>query len=154
MSLGELILADVRLSARRAHGHFRAGNLGFGRPPAERIALLPDALRSRHDTDAPFDQMVREVVRLGLPEAFVADLFVHDRRRLEMMAAEDGPLRFVWVLYDCGTHLLEARGSLTPSYLAEPFIRRYDRCHVYLFEGGRLTECARRPGARGLRMKP
>ena len=142
MNLGELILADVRHSARRAHWHFRLGETAEGRGLAQRIATLLASLRESYTTDAPLHQMVREAARLGLPEAYVADVFVHDRAQLERMAAEDKEIRFVWVLHSAGSNLLDARDSQTPSYLAESFLRRTDNCHVFLFEGGVLTKCA------------
>jgi hypothetical protein len=148
MSLGKLILAEVRHSARRAHRHFRAGEADEGRQLARRIATLLASLRESYDTDVPLHQMVREAVRRGLPEAYVADVFVHDREQLERMAAEDRDLRFVWVLHACGSNLLDARESQTPSYLAESFLRRTDNCHVFLFEGGMLTKCASNSVAR------
>ena len=115
MSLGKLILAEVRHSARRAHGHFRAGQADEARLLARRIATLLASLRESYDTDAPHHQLVREAVRLGLPEAFVADLFVHDREQIERMAAEGEGLRFVWVLHPAGSHMLDARDSHEPS---------------------------------------
>ncbi len=142
MSLGKLILAEVRHSARRAHRHFRVGEADEGRQLARRIATLLASLGEKYDTDAPHHQLVREAVRLGLPEAFVADLFVHDREQIERMAAEGKGLRFVWVLHSAGSHLLDARESQTPSYLAGSYLRRTDDCHVYLFENGALTKCA------------
>ena len=90
---------------------------------------------------------MREAVRLGLPEAFVADLFVHDREQIERMAAEGKGLRFVWVLHPAGSHMLDVRDSHEPSYLAAPFLRRTEGCHVFLFEGGVLTGCAVNAGA-------
>lgn len=147
MSLGKLILAEVRRSARRAHGHFRAGEADEGRQLAWRIATLLASLRERYDTDAPLHQLVREAVRLGMPEAFVADLFVHDREQLERMAAEGKRLRFVWVLHPAGSHMIDARDSHEPSYLAAPFLRRTEGCHVFLFDGGVLTGCAVNAGA-------
>jgi hypothetical protein len=140
MSLGSLILADVRLSARRAHRSFREGRPDKATPLTERITLLLAGLREDYSTGEPFHQLVREAVRLGLPQAYVADLFVHDRRKLEMMEAEGGPLAFLWVIYDCGTNLLEARGS-DPTHMADSFRRRYHDCHVYIFKDGELTEC-------------
>lgn len=147
MSLGKLIMAEVRHSARRAHGHFRAGQADEGRELARRIATLLASLRERYDTDAPHHQLVREAVRLGLPEAFAADLFVHDREPIERMAAEGDGLRFVWVLHPIGSHMLDARESREPSYLAAPFLRRTEGCHVFLFDGGVLTEYAVNAGA-------
>lgn len=147
MSLGKLILAEVRHSARRAHGHFRVGEADEGRRLARRIATLLAGLRESYDTDAPHHQLVREAVRLGLPEAFVADLFVHDREQIERMAAEGEGLRFVWVLHPAGSHMLDARGSREPSYLAAPFLRRTEACHVFLFDGGVLTQYAVNAGA-------
>lgn len=140
MGLGELILTDVRLSTRRAHNYFSEGRPDKAAPITERITLLLAGLREDYSTDAPFHQIVREAVRLGLPQAYVADLFVHDRRKLEMMEAEGEPLAFLWVLYDCGTHLLEARGPAT-AHTADSFRRRYRDCRVYLFKDGELTEC-------------
>ena len=140
MSLGELILADVRLSARRAHRYFRAGRDDKATPLTERIALLLKGLREDYSTDAPFHQIVREAVRLGLARVYVADLFVHDRRKLEMLEAGGEPPAFLWVIYDCGTHLLEARGAAT-EHTADSFRRRYRDCRVYLFKDGGLTEC-------------
>jgi len=96
MSLGELILADVRLSARRAHRYFRAGRADKATPLTERIALLLKGLREDYSTDAPFHQIVREAVRLGLARVYVADLFVHDRRKLEMLEAGGEPPAFLW----------------------------------------------------------
>lgn len=148
MNLGELILADVRHSARRAHRHFRLGGTAEGRQLAQRITALLASLRESYTTDAPLHQMVREAARLGLPEAYVADVFVHDRAQLERMAAEGRDLRFVWVLHACGSNLLDARESQTPSYLAESFLRRTDNCRVFLFEGGVLTKCASNSVAR------
>jgi hypothetical protein len=52
MSLGKLILAEVRHSARRAHRHFRAGEADEGRRLARRIATLLASLRERYDTDS------------------------------------------------------------------------------------------------------
>lgn len=146
MSLGELILADVRRGARRAHRCFRAGKAGEARQLAGRIAKLLACLREKYDTDAPFHQMVREAARLRLPEAFVADVFVHDRLKLEAMSAEGRTLRFVLVLHTCGSHLLDARAAQSPSHLAAPFLRRTGGCHVYLFEAGRLTGHASHAG--------
>lgn len=143
MSLAELILADVRQSARRAHRCFRATEpeeLEEARRLSGRIAVLLSALRERYDTDAPFHQLVREAIRRGLPEAFAADLFFYDRGLTDAMAKDPRPARFVWILHDCGTFLLDAREGETPSYLAGPFTRNCGRHHVYLFEGGRLTE--------------
>lgn len=140
MSFAELILADVRHSARRAHRCFRAGELEEAHRLSGRIAVLLSALRERHDTDAPFHQLVREAVRRGLPEAFAADLFFYDRGLTDAMGRDPRPVRFVWILHECGTFLLDAREGETPSYLAGPFTRNCGRHHVYLFEGGRLTE--------------
>lgn len=147
MSLGKLILAEVRHSARRAHRHFRVGEADEGRQLARRIATLLASLREKYNTEAPHHQLVREAVRLGLPEAFVADLFVHDREQIERMAAEGKGLRFVWVLHPAGSHMLDARDSHEPSYLAAPFLRRTEGCHVFLFDGGVLTGCAGNAGA-------
>lgn len=55
---------------------------------------------------------MREAVRLGLPEAFVADLFVHDREQIERMAAEGEGLRFVWVLHPDGKKLRPSGGII------------------------------------------
>lgn len=52
MSLGKLILAEVRHCARRAHGHFRAGEADEGRLLSRRIATLLAALREKYDTDS------------------------------------------------------------------------------------------------------
>lgn len=139
MGLGELILTDVRLSARRAHNYFREGRPDKAAPITERITLLLAGLREDYFTDAPFHQLVREAVSLCLPQAYVADLFVHDRRKLEMMEAGGESPAFLWAIYDCGTHLLEARGS-DPTHMADSFRRRYHDCHVYLFKDGELTE--------------
>ena len=147
MSLGKLILAEVRHSARRAHRHFRVGEADEGRQRARRIATLLASLRERYDTDAPHHQLVREAVRLCLPEAFVADLFVHDREQIERMAAEGEGLRFVWVLHPAGSHMLDARDSHESSYLAAPFLRRTEGCHVFLFDSGVLNEYAINVGA-------
>ena len=140
--LGELILADVRRSARRAHRHFRLGETAEGQQLARRMDTLLASLRESYDTDAPLHQLVREALRLELPEAYVADLFVHDREQIERMVAEGRGVRFVWVLHSAGSHLLDARESQTPSYLAGSYLRRTDDCHVYLFENGALTQCA------------
>src|SRR5215213_942278 len=114
MSLGKLILAEVRRSARRAHRHFRVGEADEGRQLARRIATLLASLRERYDTDATLHQLVREAVRLGMPEAFVADLFVHDREQIERMAADGKGLRFVWVLHPAGSHMHGSRESREP----------------------------------------
>lgn len=147
MSHGELILAEVRHSAWRAHRHFRVGEADEGRQLARRIATLLASLRERYDTDAPHHQRVREAVRLGLPEAFVADVFMHDREQIERMAAEGKGLRFVWVLHPAGSHMLDARDSHEPSYLAAPFIRRTEGCNIFLFDGGVLSRYAVNAGA-------
>lgn len=141
MSLGNLILGDVRQSARRAHKHFRAGEVGEGRELAERITTLLLSLRESYDTDRAFHQLVREALRVRLPEAFAADLFVHDRKLIEKMEGEGAPLRFVWLLHDCGSYLLDAREGQTPGVLASPFIRSCGAYRLYLFESGRLVEC-------------
>lgn len=86
-------------------------------------------------------------MRLCLPEAFVADLFVRDREQIERMAAEGEGLRFVWVLHPTGSHVLDARDSHEPSCPAAPFLRRTEGCHVFLFDGGVLTGCAVNAGA-------
>lgn len=52
MSLGKLILAEVRHSARRAHRHFRVGEADEGRQLARRIATLLASLREKYDTDS------------------------------------------------------------------------------------------------------
>lgn len=145
--LGALILADVRHSARKAHRHFRAGETAEGQQLARRIATLLASLRESYDTEAPLHQLVREALRLDLPEAYVADVFLHDREQIEEMAAEGRGLRFVWVLHPAGSHMLDARESNDPAYLAAPFLRRTDGCHVFLFEGGVLTPLARNAAA-------
>jgi len=43
--------------------------------------------------------------------------------------------------------MLDVRDSHEPSYLAAPFLRRTEGCHVFLFEGGVLTGCAVNAGA-------
>ncbi|MFL6284548.1 MAG: hypothetical protein ACJ74Q_15490 [Pyrinomonadaceae bacterium] len=143
MSLAQLLLADVRLSARRAHAHFHAGRSAEAREQAERIAVLLVSLRERYDSDSPFHQLVREAMRRSLPEAFAPDLFIHDRTMLDSMSASPEHPRFVWILHDCGSFLLDARDGQTPSYLASQLTRSCGRHHVYLFEGGLLTEIAR-----------
>ncbi len=139
MTLGELILGDVRLSARRAHRHFQLGEVAEGLELAARIATLLGSLRESYTTDRPFHQLVREALRAAMPEAFAADLFVHDRGLIEAMEGEGEPLRFVWILHDCGSYLLDARKGQTPSVLASPFTRHCGACHLYLFEGGALA---------------
>ena len=53
-----------------------------------------------------FDLLVAESVKHKLPEVHERDLLVHD---LAQLTKESAPDRFGWVLYSCGTHLIDLR---------------------------------------------
>lgn len=80
-----------------------------------------------------------ESMKVGWPLAYQTDLTKHDRAALSV---KDAPERFVWILRNAGTHLLQDNGrweSGVLRYLA----RAESRARFYVFENGELREVER-----------
>ena len=75
--------------------------------------------------------------KLGLPRSYQRDLTKWDK---EALSKKDESEAFVWVLYDCGTHLIN-----NESKIIETFREVLQTCftidrHCFLWNGKRLVE--------------
>jgi hypothetical protein len=93
--------------------------------------------------DPMMAQLVAEAEATGWPDAYVADLFYHDRRTLLLFVERQQEIgirpAFVWVLRDCGTHVMDAYGK-DAVLLTKSSARMSESSKVYVFEDGRLRE--------------
>lgn len=99
------------------------------------VKLAPDTY-----TDHPaFSAMLDACTATGLPRSFDADVRVHDRRQVALLAHKSGggPLVFAWCLRDCGSHI--ATDAKDIRSIANAF--GHDRCHWYLWASDRLRAC-------------
>lgn len=96
---------------------------------------------SYDDRDPMMAQLVAEAERHGWPDAYVADLFYHDRRTLLLYSERRQEIAiepaFVWVLRDCGTHVMDAYGK-DAALLTKASAGMSEGSKVYVFEDGRL----------------
>ncbi len=53
-----------------------------------------------------YQALVKESKAQGLPKAFAADLTTHDHEALSRMGEGNRPIRFVWILRECGTEFV------------------------------------------------
>jgi len=89
-----------------------------------------------------YDALVKEANDLGLPRHYKSDL-THDKKFLER---EDAPGIFGWVIYDCGTHLvdpygIDGVGKKMPDTFRDVFQTMFntDR-HCYVWTGTTLLK--------------
>jgi hypothetical protein len=83
--------------------------------------------------------LVEEAERLGLPQAFREDLYLHDRRILTLWNGM--PEKFGWMLRECGTFLYFARARGQEPYTGRYFSRTmsiFPGCHLYYWDGQEL----------------
>ena len=94
--------------------------------------------------DSAYEQLLGASILAGMPHAFTTDLTTHDKRAL---GRDDAPDRFGWVLYPCGTHLIDPGMTtaslngyiehlLSPDYWANGMTGK--KARFFLFEKGRL----------------
>lgn len=88
-------------------------------------------------TDA-FQTLVAESKSVGWPTCYHDDLYVHDRSALE----ENKPIKFVWLLRECGTDLCIPDSLLGFSVLS--YNARYNNMisdrRVYIYDRGQLRD--------------
>lgn len=88
-------------------------------------------------TDA-FETLVAESKSVGWPTCYRDDLYVHDRSALE----ENKPVKFVWLLRECGTDLCIPDSLLGFSVLS--YNARYNNMisdrRVYIYDRGQLRD--------------
>ena len=84
--------------------------------------------------------LVAEAERQSLPKHYRDDLIVHDRAILENNETQ----RFLWVLRECGTHLIpldmkEAKDQEQQRAWQRAVINNFgERASYYVFENGKL----------------
>jgi hypothetical protein len=82
--------------------------------------------------------LVKEARRMGLPVAFKADLYTHDRRQLELSPRDQ---KFGWMLRACGTFLFfplqPGQDPYTKRYL-ERIASIFPDTHLYYWDGQEL----------------
>jgi len=83
--------------------------------------------------------MKAKAEEVGWPRAFPTDLTKHDRM---LLARKDAPAEFVWVLRECGTHLLRLGKPFSLTWagpLRDPSYRWFVYRDGLLLEVGRAT---------------
>ena len=89
----------------------------------------------------PYMTIKTEATRQNLPEHYRTDLIKHDRLQLRK---KDAPTQFVWVLRQCGTHLIGKyadddanRRKFTLTYL-EGIRESNPKALFYIYRAGQL----------------
>jgi hypothetical protein len=83
--------------------------------------------------------LVDEAERVGLPQAFREDLYVHDRKTLTFWSG--APQKFGWMLRECGTFLyfpLQPGQENYTAYYFQRTMRIFPGCHLYYWDGQEL----------------
>lgn len=91
----------------------------------------------------PYMTIKTEAGRRNLPEHYTTDLTKHDR---QILSRKDAPAEFVWVLRQCGTHLIgkysdddNRRREFTKVYL-EGIQESNPKALFYIFRQGQLNK--------------
>jgi hypothetical protein len=83
--------------------------------------------------------LIKECVRIDLPQAYTRDLTVHDREFL----VRTGTQRFLYAVRDSGTHVIPLDKPAFPAYsMVASVTRNYPEpgaVHWYLFSHGDLS---------------
>lgn len=98
---GGNISADIRLPDEEAQRLWAYDGPSGGTPMVPHTFEI-DVPVTFIDYHAVFETVLAEADRLGWPVRYEGDL-THDHRGIE----RDQPLRFVWAIYDSGTHIVD-----------------------------------------------
>jgi hypothetical protein len=104
--------------------------------------MVPLGEREERLADHAYQRLCDESRRRGWPEAFTDDLHQHDRAFIRKMYAEHPEeIVFLWVLRECGTHMLDLTlggGELGGWASLERAIETMsgEQCLVYFFRQG------------------
>jgi hypothetical protein len=80
-----------------------------------------------------YDACLNVAAALNWPEAFRADLLVHDRHALE---SQDPTVPFIWAIRSCGTHLVRPSDRNPESHLKGiSEMDRNDAFRLFVWEG-------------------